>query len=471
MAANNDNSSGESNIALGKKIKIDPIDEKTLASIISAIGKERKKPGSALHGSSKGGSKKPGPIFELCSLPDEEKEIVCDDFDESLKKHVLKDSIVSISQKVFIADRLTGVACPHYWFSIPSSQTLCEIGQAINRGNKGKNQRLHVIAGKIDTFFGAFATLENLFTYLHCVLHVSVSSPVFRDLTKMFHVDSLQTKTFTSKKLEEHYAAVLRSKVFGGASNLIIPAQTSRQTKSLKSPGTFFYSSDNENPFGVFTVKHAILSKRYNIPEEASFPQYSDWENTLANSKNNRSKAVENYVKWTEFAETYGAEATKALFEKLKQKKASNKKRRLSSGGDDEIGLDGDQGVVAYVEGCNFRVSKKPKIEDDDDDDDDDTSSSSSSVISVEEEGSVVSILKSKEEEESNKLIDEFLGSLRIELMNETKRNPKYSDWGDDGEFLEIAEEIDWRGVHSVDDSSRHYKKDVRKIHSLLKKK
>lgn len=421
--ASNKNSSSEESIALGNQIAVDPIDEKTLASIIAAIGKDKKKPGSALHGSTKGGPKKPGPVFEVCSLSDEEREILCDDYDNALKKHTLRDSIVSVGEKVFIADRLTGVPCPHYWFSLPSSQTLCEVGQAINRGNKGKNQRLHVIAGKIDTFYGAFATLENLFTFLHCILHVSVSSPIFRDLLKMFHVDGLQSKTFTSKKLEEHYAVVQRSKVFGGPSNLIVPAQAARQTKSLKSPGTFFYSSDNENPFGVYSVKHAILSKRYCIPESSSFPQYANWEETLSNSKISRSKAVENYAKWSEFAATYGAEATKALFEKLKQKKAAaGKRKRLSSG--DEIGLDAGQCVVAYGEDSNFKVvSKKLKFEDEEETDD-----SSSSMISIEEEGSVLEVSRhSTNQEESDRLIQEFLDSLKVELSNETQRNPKHS--------------------------------------------
>ena len=60
---------------------------------------------------------------------------------------------------------------------------------------------------------------------------------------------------------------------------------------------------------------------------------------------------------------------------------------------------------------------------------------------------------------------------MKVELNNDLKRNSRHSDWGDDGAFLEIADEIDWRGVDTVDDSSRNYKKDVRKIHSLLKKK
>jgi hypothetical protein len=66
---------------------LNPIDEKTLISIISGIGKEKKKTWKwILGGAGKGTPKKPGPVYELCSLPDEEKEIVCDNFDEQLKK-------------------------------------------------------------------------------------------------------------------------------------------------------------------------------------------------------------------------------------------------------------------------------------------------------------------------------------------------------------------------------------------------
>lgn len=59
---------------------------------------------------------------------------------------------------------------------------------------------------------------------------------------------------------------------------------------------------------------------------------------------------------------------------------------------------------------------------------------------------------------------------MNIELNNDLKRNSKYSEWGDEGNYREIEDEIDWKGVDVVDDSSRHYKRTVRKIHSLLKK-
>jgi hypothetical protein len=88
----------------------------------------------------------------------------------------------------------------------------------------------------------------------------------------------------------------------------------------------------------------------------------------------------------------------------------------------------------------------------------------------------VVSVFQAQEEkkareEESDRLIQEFLDSMKEELNNDLKRNPRHSDWGDDGDFLDIVDEIDWRGTDFVDDSSRNYKKDVRKIHSLLLKK
>lgn len=469
-AAQNNNSE-ESNFALGKTIKIDPIDEKTLKAIIAGIGKEKRKPGSGLLGNK--GSKKAGPVFELCALPLEEKEIVCDGFDEQLKKNVLKDSVVSVGANVFVADRLTGVPCPHYWFGIPASSTLVDLGNAINRGNKGKQQRLHGIAGRIDGFHGVFATLESLFTYLHCVLLVSVSSPIFRDLLKLFHIEEAQMKSFSSSKLHENYMNVLKSKVFGGSSNLIVPAQAARQTKSLKSPGCFFYCSDNENPFGYSTVKHTILCKRYCVPSELSFPEYADWETTLANSKNNRSKTLENHNKWKEFAETYGEEATQALFRKIAEKKkaAAKRKRAVVTTTVEEVAsLDDGDGIIEYGEGFNFRANrKKPRIEEYGSDEDDENPSSSSIVI--EEEGTVeVSNHTNNNQEESDRLIQEFLDSLKVELSNETQRNPKHSDWGDDGTYKEIAEEIDWEGIDCVDDSSRHYKKNVRKIHSLLRK-
>jgi hypothetical protein len=464
----------ESNVALGKKVNIDPIDEKTLKAIISTIGKEKKKPGSGLvGGAGKGTPKKPGPVYELCSLPAEEKEIVCDSFDEQLKRNILPDSIVSVGENAFVADRLTGVPCPHYWFAIPSASTLVDIGAAINRGNKGKQQRLHNISGKVDSFHGAFATVDNLFTYLHCILSISVSSPIFRDLLKVFHIEGeQQSKSFTSKKLRENYAAVLKSKVFGGSSHLIVPAQAARQGKSLKSPGCFFYCSDNENPFGYATVKHTILSKRHNLPAELNFPTYADWESTLAASKNNRSRSLENHNKWKEFAETYGEEATVDLFKKLAERKKAEKARKRD---DNTIGLDEGDGIVAYGDGSSFRATKKPRLQDMDTDDEDDSVSSSSPQIFIEEEG-VVSVFQAQkkaqeEEQESDRLIQEFLDSMKVELNNDLKRNSRHSDWGDDGAFLEIADEIDWRGVDTVDDSSRNYKKDVRKIHSLLKKK
>ena len=382
----------ESNIALGKKLNIDPIDEKTLKSIIATLGKEKRKPGSGLLGAK--GAKKAGPVFELCALPQEEKEIICDSFDEQLKKNTLKDSVVSIADRVFVADRLTGVACPHYWFGIPSAGTLVDLGNAINRGNKGKQQRLHGIAGKIDCFHGAFATLENLFTYLHCVLSVSVSSPIFRDLLKLYHIEEPQLKSFSSSKLRENYATVLKSKVFGGSSNLIIPAQAARQTKSLKSPGCFFYCSDNENPFGFSTVKHTILSKRYNIPVELSFPEYADWETTLTNSKNNRTKTLENHNKWKEFAETYGEEATQALFHKLAEKKKAERARKRAGNieEDDEVSLGDGEGIVAYGEGFNFKCASKKKqrlvtANDETSSDEDEETTVSSPHITVEEEG------------------------------------------------------------------------------------
>lgn len=463
----------ESNVALGKKVNIDPIDEKTLRTIISTIGKEKKKPGSGLvGGAGKGTPKKPGPVYELCSLPDEEKEIICDNFDEQLKRNILPDSIVSVGENAFVADRLTGVPCPHYWFAIPSATTLVDIGAAINRGNKGKQQRLHNISGKVDSFHGAFATVDNLFTYLHCVLAVSVSSPIFRDLLKVFHIEGeQQAKSFTSKKLRENYAAVLKSKVFGGSSHLIVPAQAARQGKSLKSPGCFFYCSDNENPFGHATIKHTILSKRHNLPAEINFPTYADWESTLAASKSNRSRSLENHNKWKEFAEKYGEEATVDLFKKLTDRKKAEKARKR----DDEttVGLDEGDGIVAYGDGSSFRAKKPRLLQDMDTDDEDGSASSSSPQIFIEEEGvvSVFEARKTLEEEESDRLIQEFLDSMKVELNNDLKRNPKHSDWGDDGAFLEIVDEIDWRGVDTVDDSSRNYKKDVRKIHSLLKKK
>jgi len=478
MAANNNNNNNNNNnteettnIALGKKLNIDPIDEKTLQSIISGIGKEKRKPGSGLLGNK--GSKKPGPSYDVCALPLEEKEIICDGLDEQLKKNILKDSVVSVGDKVFLADRLTGVPCPHYWFSIPSSTTLVDIGNAINRGNKGKQQRLHGIAGRVDGFHGSFATLENLFTYVHCVLGVSVSSPIFKDLLKLFHIEEPQMKQFASQKLRDNYNAVIKSKVFGGSYNLIVPAQAARQTKSLKSPGCFFYCSDNENPFGFTTVKHTLLSKRFNVPPELSFPDYADWEATLVNSKNNRTRTLENHNKWKDFAEKYGEEATVALFKKLAEKKDKKKKRRRTSS---EVSLEDGDGIVAYGEGFNFKTNlKKPKLDDAETSSDEDDDDSSSSSIIVEEEGSVVgvSVNKSKEElqEETDKLIKEFLDSMRTELNNEFQRNPKHSDWGDDGAYLEVAEEIDWRGVDCVDDSSRHYKKNVKRIHSMLKKK
>ena len=338
-------------------------------------------------GGGKGSPKRPGPVYELCSLPDEEKEIICDSFDDQLKKNTLKESVVSVGEKVFVADRLTGVPCPHYWFAIPSASTLVDIGSAINRGNKGKQQRLHSIAGRVDSFHGAFATLDNLFTYLHCVLAVSVSSPIFRDLLKLFHIEGeQQSKSFTSKKLRENYAAVLKSKVFGGSSHLIVPAQAARQGKSLKSPGCFFYCSDNENPFGYATVKHTILSKHYNIPSDISFPEYADWESTLAASKNNRSRSLENHNKWKEFAETYGEEATVDLFKKLAERKKAEKTRRRD---DSIVALDEGDGIVAYGDGSSFRATKKPRLQDMDTDDEDDStaSSSSSSQIFIEEEG------------------------------------------------------------------------------------
>lgn len=469
--ANNNNNAEESNIALGKKLKIEPIDEKTLKSILSGIGKEKRKPGSGLLGNK--GSKRAGPVFELCNLPLEEKEITCDSFDEQIRKCLLKDSVVSVGDKVFVADRLTGVPCPHYYFSIPSSATLNDIGNAINRGNKGKQQRLHGIAGRLDGFHGSFATLENLFTYLHCVLSISASSPIFRDLLKLFHIDDSQMKSFSSEKLHKNYLAVCASKVFGGNSNLIVPAQAARQTKSLKSPGCFFYSSDNENPFGFSTVKHTILCKRYNVPTGLSFPDYADWEATLANSKNSRSRTLENHNQWKEFAETYGEEATKSLFAKLAEKKKleGRQKRRRAAMDEDSVELEDGDGIIAYGEGFNFKALgiKKPRLQDAETDDDDDDSSSNGDITVLEE--GVSTIHDDQEEQESDRLIQEFLDSMRTELNNETQRNPRYSDWGDDGQFLDIAEEIDWRGVDFVDDSSRHYKKNVRKIHSLLKNK
>ena len=79
-------------------------------------------------------------------------------------------------------------------------------------------------------------------------------------------------------------------------------------------------------------------------------------------------------------------------------------------------------------------------------------------------------IFNEEEENVNDELIQEFLDSMRTELNHEFQRNPKHSEWGDDGAYFDIVEEIDWRGVDCVDDSSRHYKKNIKKIHSMLKK-
>jgi hypothetical protein len=128
---------------------------------------------------------------------------------------------------------------------------------------KENNKDSIISAGKLDSFHGCFATVDNLFTYVHCILLSLYPLLSFRDLLESLPYRRRTTRNqFASQKLRENYAAVLKSKVFGGSSNLIVPAQAARQGKSLKSPGCFFYCSDNENPFGFCTVKHTILSKR-----------------------------------------------------------------------------------------------------------------------------------------------------------------------------------------------------------------
>jgi len=470
MATNEENASTESNIALGKKLTIDPIDDKTLKAIIAGIGKEKRKPGGGLIGGVKGAPKKPGPVFEFCSLPEEEREILGDQLDKQIKESILENSVVSVGEKAFVADRLTGVPCPYYWVTIPSAQTLYDIGSAINRGAKGKQQRLHAISGKVDSFHGAFATLENMFAFVHCVLAISVTSPIFRDLLKLYRVED-QEKSFNSKRLHKVYASVQHSKVFGGNTHLIVPAQPSRQGKFLKSPGCFFYGSDNESPYGYVTVKHTILSKRYSLPTSLSFPSFSDWENAVRDTKNNRTRTIKNNLKWKEFADTYGEEATRNLFAKLQDRKKKEKEQKRKREDDDEedvVEMDISDGIVAYGDGYNFSCKKPklvPEIETDDDDSSSITISTSESVRTTTPPPS-----PSLNEEEQDELIKEFLESMNIELNNDLKRNSKYSEWGDEGNYREIEDEIDWKGVDVVDDSSRHYKRTVRKIHSLLKK-
>lgn len=462
----------ESNIALGKKLKIDPIDGKTLGGIIAGIGKEKRKPGGGLTGGVKGSSKKPGPVFEFCGLPEEEREILGDQLDKQLKENVLPNSVVSVGEKAFVTDRLTGVPCPYYWVTIPSAQTLSDIGSAINRGAKGKQQRLHAISGKVDSFHGAFATLENLFAFVHCVLAVSVNSPIFRDLMKLYHVEE-QEKSFNSSRLHKVYASVQHSKVFGGNTHLIVPAQPSRQGKFLKSPGCFFYGSDNESPYGFVTVKHTILCKRYNLPSNISFPSFSDWENAVRETKNSRTRTIENNQKWKEFAETYGEEATRNLFSKLQERRKKEKEQKRKRGEEDDmVDLDSSDGIVAYGEGFNFTCStKKPKlVHDVTTESDDDEICGTGIEIEESVSNTPTPTTNTLESVEEDMLIHEFLESMNVELNNENLRRTKYSEWGDDGKYMDIENEIGWVGVDVVDDSSRHYKRTVRKIHSLLKK-
>lgn len=458
---NNEEKTQTSPIAVGKKLNLSLVDKKVMEGILSNAGKEPRQ--SPFSGSSSPSShKRADPVkLELVDLPLEEKNIQETLLESALNKYLLDKSLVTVGDRAFVADRLTGVPCPHYFLTIPSVAAIEAIGATINGSPKGRAKKLHSIAGKFSQYHGAFASTENLFTFLHCVMGISVSSVIFRDILKIYHCEEA---SFTSKRLNDHYTSILKSKVFGGNNSPSIPAQGARLSKSLKCPGCFFYAGDDESPFGHSPIKHSHLRTLYRVPSQVTFPFYEDWSIAVAKVKAKRESTTQNTQKWKEFVEKYGKEAALQLFEELKQRK----KQKRDAGGIVEL----ESGEV---------VLKKPRLVVDEDEDDEENmdisvlfdggdSPSSSSVvrdtIQIIEDSSVDEKLLLDE-----KLIHSFVDSLSKELHDPFGPDPSSADWGDECRYSDVIDFIEWEGVDFIDDSSQHYKNKIKKIHRILQKK
>jgi len=445
-------SQNSSTTAVGKKVDLAIIDKKTLEAVISSAGKERISPLKNAKRTGAGGPKTDLPKFELCELSIEERTIQETVFDNNISRHLLQNSIVSIGACAFLADALTGCACPHYFFTIPSARVLVDLGVANNGPSKGRAKRIHSIAGRFSRYHGRFATLDNLFTYLHCVMGVSTGSVIFKDILKMYNCTE---EAYTSKKLHDLMATVNKSKVFGGSSNLTIPAQASRLPKALKRPGCFYYGGDDESPpFGHSHVKHSYLRSIYQIPSQLKLPCYEDWISAVERVKSKREGTIKNHEKWKQYALKHGKEATMQLYEELKLRK--KRKRALDASGDDGI-VELEDGDVVLKKP---RLVDEPETESDSDDEDyEDTMSISTEKVRDEMCGTT---------DKEDQLIEQFLKTLGRELRNPLERDPEDTDWGEEGTYSDVIDSIDWEGVDRVDDSSRYYKKKVKRIYHLL---
>lgn len=464
-----------SNIAIGKKLNLSVIDKKTLENVLTSVGKVRESPLKNVKRGGPGSGTKHAdlPKLELVDLPLNERVNTGNILDSAIQKHIIEKSIVSVGNHVFIADRLTGVPCPYYFFTIPSSRILEDVGTAVNGPSKGRAKKLHVIAGKFSQYHGAFATLDNLFTYLHCVMNIPVNSVVFRDILKMYHCEE-NSSFSSSQKLNEHFQNVTKSKVFGGSSTLTVPAQASRLSKSLKCTGCFFYAGDDESPFEHTPVKHSTLKALNQIPVNLRFPCYENWSEAVEKVKSKRETTISNHKKWKEYAEKHGKKATMELFKELKEKKKRQREGESPSS---------PSGIVELEDG--EVVLKKQRIEDEDDVDISIESSSDNESTPLREDPPAsqpadeeVRKLKelllcspssnNEEEQEQLKLIEQFLKTLDRELKNPLERDPWDTDWGDDGIYSDIIESVDWEGVERIDDSTKHYKRKVKKIYEKV---
>lgn len=504
LVSNNDNNySGDEattqHVAVGKKLNLKAIDKKIMDTIIESIGKEpRDSP-------FKGVKRVPGsknaepPKLSFIDLPIEERAIQAKTFDEAIKNYNLLVSVVSVGDKCFITDRLTGIPCTHYYFTVPSSSMLLKLCEAVNGPAKGRAKKIHQLAGKFSEFHGAFATLENLFTCMHCVWGISTESVIFKDILKLYHCDD--TSLANSKKLNEHYNMILKSKVFGGTSNPTIPSQASRLSKSLKCPGCFFYAADDESPFDHVSIKHSCIPRYLgcSIPAGLKFPVYDDWSAAVVKVKSKRDATVANHQKWKLFIEKYGKKAAVELLTELKKRKRSKR-----DGGEDED----DEGIVELENG--EVIVKKPMLVDEDSNIDrklidylfDDSpksdnsggggggveemvysSSSSSSSSDTTTNTEMVSyemlLQQQKELEEERLIVQSYIEYLSRELHDPFGPDRQHSDWDDEERWHEIIDTLgDDNGYNNNNNNNNRggggerkiQKKKTQKIFRLLKK-
>lgn len=260
---------------------------------------------------------------------------------------VARDPMI-VGDRAFFCDNLSGAVLLWYWFSIPKLSSFEHSVESFSSIEKKNTPPSH------EGYVGRFATLENLFAYLLCVMNLDTSHPLFKDVVTWYYGNT--EPGWKAESLRNHFETVTKTRPYGGYSNPVVPIQLGRAEKTLKHAGCMFYATNGERSKKYHLVQTGGLLDR---DSTVSFPTFNDFCEANKRYCLAREEKANAISVWKDYIREHGEEAAQRLLLKIKD----NSKRNPSMETDDEDTVN----LTVTAPKKRSRVSiKKPKLVDED---------------------------------------------------------------------------------------------------------